>query len=60
MARMHSFPFCTRTACVRTECSRSAPQVLGSRSAWPTQPESATDPEPPRRCVQPPRLRPFP
>eukprot|EP00965_Chrysotila_dentata_P182046 6011177-Pleurochrysis_carterae.AAC.1 len=33
MARMHSLPFCTRTACVRTERSRSAPQVLGTRSA---------------------------
>eukprot|EP00965_Chrysotila_dentata_P258010 6213066-Pleurochrysis_carterae.AAC.3 len=30
---MHSFPFCTRDACVLAERSRSAPQVLGSRGA---------------------------
>eukprot|EP00965_Chrysotila_dentata_P189225 6173204-Pleurochrysis_carterae.AAC.2 len=61
---MHSFPFCTRFACVLAERSGSAPQVLGPRRAhhvaWPTQPDSATTPEPPRKCVQPPHSRPLP
>eukprot|EP00965_Chrysotila_dentata_P086416 2851723-Pleurochrysis_carterae.AAC.1 len=30
---MHSFPICSRAACVLAERSRSAPQVLRSRSA---------------------------
>eukprot|EP00965_Chrysotila_dentata_P167934 5545250-Pleurochrysis_carterae.AAC.1 len=30
---MYSFPFCTRVAFVLAERSRSAPQVLGFRSA---------------------------
>eukprot|EP00965_Chrysotila_dentata_P220418 6191758-Pleurochrysis_carterae.AAC.3 len=33
LARMHKFPVCTRAASVLAERSRSAPQVLGSRSA---------------------------
>eukprot|EP00965_Chrysotila_dentata_P081052 2675707-Pleurochrysis_carterae.AAC.1 len=45
-ARMHSLPFCTRIACVLTERARSAPRVLGSRSAHGRYNLTASPPSP--------------
>eukprot|EP00965_Chrysotila_dentata_P257157 6212786-Pleurochrysis_carterae.AAC.2 len=58
---MQSFPNCSRIACVLAKRSCSAPQALGYLcSRWLPLPAELLFPEPPRRCVQPPRLRPLP
>eukprot|EP00965_Chrysotila_dentata_P083840 2767165-Pleurochrysis_carterae.AAC.7 len=57
----HRFPilYARRTRTCGALALRSPGSGISQR-AQPRQPESATDPEPPRRCVQPPPPRPLP